>query len=235
MAKTTEQMITKRYHKPRDFQSIAEYLRTNNEYVLPYCEGITTTEKYDDNSFHVSMMVEDKAVKSELVDRTSFTDEEMKGKFIGIDAFFFNEEDSPETNGINVNVVDEENGEELMEMAKLTDEEKLAFYNKVVEIVPESEPFVRHSIGIVLARMEQEQPKQVNNPIESRKIAERKVETIEGATVITQTINPDEAVSTEMLTSLFGETKQEKQEQTSQLVEPEKKKNFISKLFGKKG
>jgi len=175
MAKKTEQEIALKYNDPtREFVSIADYLKNDNSYVIPYKEGITTTEnppfneavaiteKYTDTCFHVAMMIENAAVKAELIDRTRFTDEEMKGKLIAIDAFFFNKRSVPEMNGVNVNVMSED--ENISEIAHFTDEEKVAFFEKVIEKVPESREFVERSLNSVLDRMEQE--KQTNKPVD---------------------------------------------------------------------
>ena len=162
--KNTSAKIAERYADPKkEFKSIEEYLRNDNTYILPYRKNINEeTRAYDKACFHVAMMIKDKEIKQELVDRTDFEDWELEGKPIAVDAFFFCTETSSETNGINVNAVEENRVQ--FEVARLTDEEKLAFYNKVIEIVPESEPYVKHSIDIVMNRMEQEkeQPKSFN-------------------------------------------------------------------------
>ena len=129
--KNTSAKIAERYADPKkEFKSIEEYLRNDNTYILPYRKNINEeTRAYDKACFHVAMMIKDKEVKAELVDRTDFEDWELEDKPIAMDAFFFCTETSSETNGINVNAV--EDNRVMFEVARLTDEEKLAFYNKI--------------------------------------------------------------------------------------------------------
>ena len=169
MAKMTEQNIALNYADPtREFVSVVDYLKNDNSYVLPYKKDIVDTKKLDDNCFHVSMMIEDEAVKAELADRTTFTDEDMKEEFITVDAIFYKSKISPETNGIYVNIIGKKDtdGERvnITDLAPLTDEEKAAFFEKVIETVPESREFVERSLNSVLDRMEQE--KQTNKPVD---------------------------------------------------------------------
>ncbi len=153
--KRYESLITRAYNEKRPFKSIEEYLKNNNSYIIPHMDiDLLNTEKVSEIQFHVCLMIKDEEIEKELVDRTHISEEELhqEGAYIITEADFFTTGD---LKCIDVCVVDDNKKLIVAEPARLSYAENVAFHNKVMEIVPESIPFVSRSLEFLLEKIEQ--------------------------------------------------------------------------------
>ena len=156
--KFTKELVALPFPEEREPMDLESFLR-NDLIVVNRYAGEGGTKQISPDTYYVALGVDARKNPEEfkeLLNRASFDESEYEGKNVSFATFFFNTEGLNDTAGIAVKVADKYDGSYIAGDARLTDEEKIAFFTHIVEEKPEAEPFVARSMNMVMERMEQE-------------------------------------------------------------------------------